>query len=629
LLEISNSATLNPLKKVLKGKIHMVDAPAQQKTGAEEVFWDLSVYYDNPDDPRIDEDLTQAEAAVQQFVADYRGKVATLEAEEIGEAYYRLEALYDDFGKVMNFAQLNFSVYSNDPQWGAFIQKVMERSSALQQELVFFNLELNDIDDDRINELLADPVLRDYAYHIEVERLSKPYQLSEAEEKILIEKSLTGNGAWNRFFNQLMGSMTAKWDDDELPFTQVLSKISGNPDRDERKQAADAITDTLHSKSMELTYVFNVLAADKASSDRLRGYPTWIKSRNLSNKASDETVEALIEAVTSNYSLVAEHYTTKKALLGYDELFEYDRYAPLDLKESDTFYSWDDAKRIVLDAYTSFEPRMGEIAQRFFDENWIHAPVIQGKRGGAYASYGTKATHPWIFLNFTGTASDVTTLAHEMGHGLHMFLAAEKQTLFSMYTPLTTAETASVFGEMIVFQDLMQKETDKEVQLAMLAEKIDGTFATVFRQISLNRFEHAMHTERREKGELSTERFNEIWMQTQNDMFQGSVTMRDEYAQWWSYIPHFLGSPGYVYAYSFGELLVLALYNLYEETGADFIPKYVELLASGDSDYPEKLLAKVGVDLNDPQFWNNGIALIRKLVEQEKQLAQELYPDKF
>jgi len=607
----------------------MVEAQVEKKTGAENVFWDLSVYYDSPDDPRIDTDLAKIETDVKQFVEDYRGKIAELVAEELGEAYARMEAIYDDFGRITSFASLNFSVYSTDPKWGAFIQKVREKSASLGQKLVFLNLEWNQLDDARAKEIMADPVLRDYAYHLEVERKNKPYQLSEAEEQILIEKSVTGSSAWSRFFDQIMSGLTAHFDGEDLPFEQVLSKIQGNPDRDERKKAADAITAALESKTMELTYIFNVLAADKASDDRLRGYPTWLTSRNLGNKASDETVEALINSVTSNYDIVADHYTVKKALLGYDELYDYDRYAPLTLKESDTFYTWDEAKKIVLDAYTGFNPRMGEIASRFFDENWIHAPVIQGKQGGAYASYGTKKSHPWIFTNYTGTANDVATLAHEMGHGLHMFLAGEKQTLFSMYTPLTTAETASVFGEMIVFQDLMKKESDKEVQLAMLTEKIDSTFATVFRQIAMNRFEDAMHTARREEGELTTERLSELWMSTQKDMFQGSVTMRDEYKQWWSYIWHFLGAPGYVYAYAFGELLVLALYNLYEQTGDSFIPKYVELLASGDSDYPENLLAKVGVDLNDPDFWNKGVDLIRKLVEQEKALAKELYPDKF
>jgi oligoendopeptidase F len=606
----------------------MVDA-VQKQTGAENILWDLSVYYKSPDDPQIEKDIAQVDTMVKSFVADYRGKVASLQAEEIGEAYERTEAIYELMGRAGMFASLNFSVFSTDASWGGFMQKISEKYSNIQQQLVFFGLEWNEIDDVRAAKLLEDPVLRNYRYHLEVERQYKPYQLSEAEEKLLIEKAVTGRDAWDRFSEQVLASIQVDFQGEKLPMPQVLAVINASPDREERKAAADGITAALQSKKMELTYIFNTLLADKASDDRLRGFPSWISARNMSNKASDATVEALIKAVTSNYDIVARHYRIKKALLGFDELFDYDRYAPLNLKESDAFYSWEDAKRITVDAYTAFHPRMGEIASRFFNENWIHAPVMQGKRGGAYANYGTKSTHPWVFTNYTGTANDVSTLAHELGHGIHMFLAAESQVPSSMYTPLTTAETASVFGEMIVFQDLMKKESDKEVQLAMLADKIEGSFATVFRQISLNRFEDAMHTARRTEGELSTERLNELWMKTQHDMFQGSVTMRDDYAQWWSYITHFLGAPGYVYAYAFGELLVLALYNLYEQTGAGFIPQYIELLASGDSDYPEKLLAKVGVNLNDPDFWNQGIELLRKFVEQEEALAKELYPEKF
>lgn len=606
----------------------MVEA-VQKQTGAENVLWDLSVYYSSPDDPQIEKDLAEVDTMVKSFVTDYRGKVASLVAEEIGEAYERTEAIYELIGRAGNFAGMNFTVFSTDSKWGAFNQKITEKYSEIQQQLVFFGLEWNEMDDARAAELIKDPVLRNYRYHLEVERQYKPYQLSEAEEKLLIEKSVTGSSAWTRFFSQVQASIQVDFKGEKMPMPQVLAILSASPEREDRKAAADGITAALKDKAMELTYIFNTLAADKASDDRLRGYPSWITSRNMSNKASDATVEALIKAVTSNYDLVARHYRIKKALLGFDELFDYDRYAPLNLKESDAFYTWEDAKRITTEAYSAFNPRMGEIARRFFDENWIHAPVMHGKRGGAYANYGTKSTHPWVFVNYTGTADDVSTLAHELGHGIHMFLAGESQTPTSMYTPLTTAETASVFGEMIVFQDLMKKESDKEVQLAMLTEKIEGSFATVFRQISLNRFEDAMHTARRTEGELTTERLNELWMKTQNDMFQGSVTMRDDYAQWWSYIPHFLNSPGYVYAYAFGELLVLALYNLYEQTGASFVPQYVELLASGDSDYPEKLLAKVGVNLNDPNFWNEGIEQLRKLVDQEEALAKELYPDKF
>lgn len=606
----------------------MVEAAANPKTGAEEITWDLSVYYDGMDDPRIDEDLAEIDTLVDDFVDRYRGRVANLTAEQLATAYSAMEHIYEIFGRVGTYANLNFTVYSNDPEWGAFVQRITEKDSAIEQRLVFFGLEWNNIPDEDAQALLEDASLSEYAYHLEAQRRRKPYQLSEAEEKLLIEKNITANDAWVRLFSQITSGMELDFDGEKMPMPQVLSKLQ-NEDRDVRRKAADSVTAALHDRQMELTYIFNTLAADKASTDKLRGYENWITSRNISNKASDEMVEALITSVTSNYDLVARHYDIKKALLGYDELYEYDRYAPFNLKESDTFYTWEKAQSIVREAYTGFAPEMGDIAGKFFEGDWIHAPVKTGKRGGAYASYGTKQTHPWVFMNYTGNAGDVMTLAHELGHGIHMYLAGRKQNLFSMYTPLTTAEMASVFGEMVVFQDLMAREDDDEVKLSMLTEKIDSTFATVYRQISMNRFEDAMHTARRTEGELSTERLNELWMDTQHAMFEGSVTLRDDYAQWWSYIPHFLHTPGYVYAYAFGELLVLALYNIYQETGDDFVPKYINLLAAGDSDYPEKLLAEVGVDLNDPEFWNGGIAAMQKLVDQEEELARSLYADKF
>lgn len=607
----------------------MVDATTKRATGAEDVVWDLSVYYDSPDDPRIEEDLAQAEQIASDFALAYRGRVARLTAEELASAYGELEQLSELFGKVEHYASLNFSVYANDPQWGAFIQKITERSAAINQQLVFFDVEWNAVPDARAQTLLADPALSEYAYHLEAERRYKPYQLSEAEEQLLIEKRVTGNNAWTRLFSQITSGMMLDYKGESRTMSEVLSELASSPVREDRKAAADAVTAGLQGRTMELTYIFNVLAADKASDDRRRGYPTWITSRNLSNKASAETVDALIEAVTSSYSLVARHYNIKRALLGYETLYDYDRYAPLNLKENDNFYTWDQAHRIVTEAYHAFDPRMSEVADKFFHENWIHAPVMAGKRGGAFAAYGTKRTHPWVFLNYTGTSQSVMTLAHELGHGIHMYLAGEQQNAFSMATPLTTAEMASVFGEMLVFQDLVAKEDDDVIKLGMLSQKIEDSMATCFRQVAMNRFEDGYHTARRTQGELSTEQLNAIWMETQNAMFEGSVTLRDDYAQWWSYVPHFLSTPGYVYAYAFGELLVLALYNLYQTTGDSFVPQYLDLLASGDSDYPENLLAKIGVDLNDPQFWNEGIDALRKLVDEEEALARSLYPDKF
>lgn len=607
----------------------MVDTTAEKQTGAEQVFWDLSEYYAAPDDPQIDADLAEIGTLVNEFVSDYRGKVAQLEAEEIGEAHERIEAVYDKLGRIYNYAYLNFTVYSTDPKWGAFIQKITEQDAQIEQKIVFFDLEWNQVDEAHAQKIMDDPVLRTYRHQLESARRYKPYQLSEAEEKLLIEKSVTGRSAWSRFFDQVMSSLMLDWEGEKAPFEQVLSKMSGNPNREERKAAADAVTAGLKSKQMELAYIFNTLAADKASDDRLRAYESWVSSRHLSNKTDAETVDALIESVTDSYDIVAHHYTIKKALLGYDELFDYDRYAPLDLKENDNFYTWEKARQIVLDCFESFNPRMAEITRRFFDENWIHAPVMEGKQGGAFCMRGTKSSHPWVLLNYTGKVNDVQTLAHELGHGIHGYLTLENQTELNANFTLTIAEIASIFGEMIVFKRLMADEKDPALKLTMLTRKIDETFATVFRQIAMNRFEDAMHNARRTEGELTIDRLNELWMNTQKDMFQGSVTMREDYGIWWSYIWHFVGAPGYVYAYSFAELLVLALYHKYEQEGESFIPKYLELLKSGGSDYPANMLAKVDIDLSDPNFWNGGLDLIRQMVEQEERLAKELYPEKF
>ncbi len=602
--------------------------PEKQATGAENVIWDLSVFYSGFDDPQIEQDIQQLHSMVDEFVSTYKGRVGELDAEEMVDAMKAQEAIFDLGGRLQSFASLNFSTDTGNSQFGAEMQRMSELSSKMQQKLVFFDLEWNQVDDAKAEQLLNDPTLGDYRYHLHAERRYKPHQLTEAEEQILLEKNVTGRSAWTRFFTQLTSSFRFDWDGEELNMSQLLTKLY-DTDRSIRERAAQMMTDKLQERSMELSYIFNVLAADKASNDKLRDYSSWISSRNLANKAPDAVVDALGKTVTSNYDIVARHYTLKRQLTGLDELKDYDRYAPLNLKESDAFYTWDEAKAIVLNAFRQFNPQMAEGVERFFDENWIHAPITPGKRGGAFASPTVPSAHPYILVNFNGTARNVMTLAHELGHGIHMLLSGENQTLMGLYTPLTTGEMASVFAEMLVFQDLMAKEDDKEVQLSMLVSKLENVFATVFRQISMNRFEDLMHTARREEGELSTERLNELWLTTQKDMFQDSVEITDNYGYWWSYIHHFLSSPGYVYAYSFGELLVMALYKTYQEKGESFAPKYVELLSAGDSDYPDNLLAKVGVDLNDPNFWQKGIDAIETMVAQEEALARELYPEKF
>ena len=606
----------------------MSEVVTEKQTGAENIVWDLSIFYDSPDDPAIQQDLDKVQHMADEFAAKYRGRVAQLDAEEMIDAMIEQEAISDASGRIGSYAFLNFSTDTTDPKRGALVQKVTESGAELSQKLMFFDLEWKDVPDEQAAKLLADPTLGKYKHPLEAERRTKPYTLSEIEEQLLVEKAVTGRNAWSRFFTQLTSSMRYQFDGEKLNQSQILAKFH-DADRETRLKAATALTEGLREHAMELSYIFNVLVADKASDDKRRGYPSWISARNLSNKAPDEVVEALIKAVTSRYELVARHYKLKRILLGYDELFDYDRYAPIPVKGEEEEYTWQEACDIVQSAYAAFSPRLAEIVGRFYNENWIHAALLPNKRGGAYASPTVPSAHPFVFINFTGRARDVMTLAHELGHGLHMYLSAEAQGITGLYTPLTTAEMASVFGEMLTFTDLTSKEPDPATRLAMLAQKIEDSFATVFRQISMNRFEDGLHTARRTEGELSAERINEIWMKSQRDMFGDSVTLRDDYGLWWSYVPHFIGSPGYVYAYSFGELLVLALFNLYQKRGAEFVPQYLDVLAAGDSDYPENILAKAGIDLTDPNFWNEGLEALAKLVDQEEELARQVYPEKF
>ena len=606
----------------------MVDAALEKKTGAEDVLWDLSIFYPSTDAPAIQADLDKVQAMADEFAAKYRGKVATLDAEEMVDALIEQEAIADASGRIGSFAFLNYATDTADPKLGALVQKITEAGSQLSQKLLFFDLEWKDVPDEQAQKLLADPTLGKYKHPLEAERRYKPYMLSEAEEKILVDKSVTGSNAWVRLFTQITSAMRYTYDGEQLTQSQILAKLH-DTDREVREKAADALTEGLRSRSMELTFIFNVLAADKASDDKRRGYESWISSRNLSNKAPDEVVEALIKAVTSRYELVARHYNLKRVLLGYDELYDYDRYAPIPVKGEEAEYSWDEARAVVESAYSAFSPRLGGIVREFFDKNWIHAALMPNKRGGAFASPTVPSAHPFVFMNFTGQTRDVMTLAHELGHGMHMYLSAEAQGITGLYTPLTTAEMASTFGEMLTFTDLTAKEPDPAVRLQMLAGKIEDSFATIFRQISMNRFENGLHTARRTEGELSTERISEIWMDSQKDMFQGSVNLSDNYALWWSYVPHFLGSPGYVYAYSFGELLVLALFNIYQKRGKEFVPDYLDVLAAGNSDYPDRILAKAGINLSDPAFWDEGLDALQKLVDQEEALARQVYPEKF
>lgn len=589
-------------------------------TGAEEVAWNLGDLYAGMDDPQLEADLDTCDAEAAALSVDYRGRVAELSAVELAALINRYEALGDRAGRIGSYASLNWTQNTEDPARGALMQRVTERGSLLSQQLVFLELELAAAPDEIAAAWLADPALAHWRHWLEMVRIFKPHLLSEPEEKLLTEKSVTGAAAWTRFFDEVHGAARYELDGEQLTRDQALSKLY-EQDRDLRQRAAGAITAGLKSMQRTNTYIFNTLAADKASDDRLRSFPTWISGRNLGNQVDDRTVEALVEAVTGRYDIVARYYKLKRRLLGLDELFDYDRYAPL--PAADRFYSWEQGRQIVLDAYGRFHPRMAEVAGWFFERRWIDAPPRPGKMGGAFSHGTVPSAHPYILLNYDAKPRDVMTLAHELGHGVHQTLAG-KQGVLMADTPLTTAETASVFGEMLVFQDLMAGESDPATRLGLLTGKIEDSFATAFRQISMNRFEHAMHTARREEGELPTERLSELWLGTQRPMFGDSVTLTEDYGLWWSYVPHFLSTPGYVYAYAFGELLVLALYARYQQESDGFADRYIAMLAAGGSNWPHEIVKPLGVDLTDPAFWGNGLSILEGLVAEAEQLAGSL-----
>lgn len=579
-------------------------------SGAKEVTWDLSDLYNSTSDQDIDRDLDQADHKAKKLTAEYKGRISDLSAEEMLKLLQRYEEILELSGKAAAYAYLCWSTNTEMAERGALLQKNTERSSRLHQELLFIELEWAKAPEVKALKLMDNPKLAHYRHRLEVTRRFQPYLLSEAEEKILTEKAVTGKNAWTRYFDEVLSSAKYELEGETLP-QQVILKMLYDPDRDLRRSAAAAFTQGLKQLGHTTTYVFNNILADKASNDRLRSYPSWISARNLDNQVDDATVSALINAVTSRYDIVARYYRLKAGLLGLTELYDYDRYAPI--SDTTPSHTWDQAKEVVLKAYQAFHPKMAEIASLFFSRKWIDAAISPGKRGGAYSHSAVPSVHPYILINFEGRERDVTTLAHELGHGVHQYLS-RKQGILQADTPLTTAETASVFGEMLVFQDLVAAEKDPKVKLSMLVRKIEDSLATVFRQVAMNRFEDDAHRKRRSQGELTTEGLSEIWTKTQENMFKGSVTLTRDYSLWWSYIPHFISVPGYVYAYAFGELLVLALYARYQEVGADFAEDYLNMLSSGGAVQPEELVKPLGVDLKDPAFWDQGLARIEKMV---------------
>jgi len=593
---------------------------------AKGVTWDLSDLYAGPDDPRIERDLDDALAAAKAFAERHRGRVAQLDAAALAAALDDLERFEEPAHRAAAYAQLLFASDTATPRHGALLQRVQERSSEIRNALVFFELEWVSVEDSRATALLDDPALARRRHLLETMRRHRPHLLSEPEEKLLEETANTGPRAFMRFFDETLGAMRFRYDGPEgtsEKSEEELLSLLYEPDRSVRRLAADALTRGLREHAHPLAFVFNTLVQDKASRDRLRRYPDPATERHLANEIEPETVAALLEACESRHDLVQRYYRLKRQLLGVDELFDYDRYAPIAAAEGQR--TWDSARRIVLDAYRDFAPELAETAAPFFEKRWIDAELRAGKRGGAFSASTVPSAHPYVLLNYTGNLRDVMTLAHELGHGVHQSLARPRG-LFEQDTPLTTAETASVFGEMLVFRRLLREEQDPAVRLGLLCGKLEDAFATVFRQVVMTRFEEALHAARRREGELPIPRINELWMAANRPMFGDAVQLRDDYAWWWLYVPHFVHSPFYCYAYAFGELLVLALVRRYDEEGAGFAPHYLEMLAAGGSEAPRDIVARTGLDIADPAFWSRGLSLLEELLAQAEEAAAALRP---
>jgi oligoendopeptidase F len=594
-------------------------ATAVKQTGADGVRWDLSDLYTSPTDPKIEATLEHALERAKAFEAKFRGRVASLDPSEFAAMMRELEDDEDAAAKPEVYAYLLHSQNTQDPAAGRLLARVREASAERGSHGVFFTLELAQVSDEQAARLYADAHAARYRHTVEEARKFRRHQLSEPEERVLTDYSPVGNSAWTRLFEELCAGIRVELDGRQLGLDEALTQLR-EPDRDVRRRASAAVTVALGGDIRTRAYIFNVILQEKAIDDRLRKFPSWLSSRNLANETSDEAVQALVEAVTGRYDICARYYRVKRQLLAVGDLHEWDRYAPLQEVSRDV--SWEEAKELVLGSYHRFSTKAGALVEDFFNHGWIDAPVQPGKAGGAYCMPVTPRHHPYVMLNFTGKLRDVTVLAHELGHGLHDRLAS-KQHIFDFNPPLTLAETASVFGEALTFNRIMSEEKHPKVRLAMLCSQCEDAFSTVFRQVAFNRYEDACHIARRREGELAVDQLGEIYQSKLQPMFGDALILTDEHKVWWSYIEHFLHTPGYVYAYAFGNLLALSVYQRYLELGPAFVDDYLEFLAAGGSTRPDELVRRLGMDITDPDFWDAGLRILDGMVTEVETLATQ------
>ena len=581
--------------------------------------WDLSHLYSGPDGDDLEAAFKDADTQICAFEEAYAGKVADLEPAAFGQAIIEYEAIGDLLGRIGSFAQLYHAQNVSNSERGRFYQNTIDRMTAMSSKSLFFALAINRLDDSALEAKLNDPVAARYRPWLRDLRVYKEHELTDDLERLLHEKSVSGRGAWVRLFDETEAAVRCTVGGDSLTLTEALNCLS-DPNAEKRKSAAKGIGSALREKAPLFAYITNVLAKDKATEDDWRHYERPVSSRNLANLVEDEVVEALVTAAKESYSNTSHRYYQMKARwFGKDKLDYWDRNAPLPQAESRTI-SWDEAKATVLDAYGGFTPSMAETAAPFFDHGWIDAPATPGKASGAFSHPTVPSAHPYILLNYLGSPRDVMTLAHELGHGVHQVLAADQGPLLCD-TPLTLAETASVFGEMLTFRSLLDKEQRPEQRRALLAGKVEDMLNTVVRQIAFHEFERQVHDERK-KGELSLDRLCEIWMTVQSESLGPAFRFDEEYKYYWTYVSHFLHVPFYVYAYAFGDCLVNSLYRIYADGSVpDFEAKYLEMLKAGGTLRHKDLLAPFGLDASDPAFWARGMETMTGLINELEEVA--------
>ncbi len=580
--------------------------------------WNLADLYPGMDSAEYASDLARAATDCAAFAEKWRGKLT--QAAEAADASAQLfqavqdyEAIEDRLGRIMSYAGLIYSGDTTDPTRAKFYGDAQEQITNASSDLLFFTLELNRIDDALLEKALNTAPLSHYRPWIEDVRREKPYQLEDRIEQLFHEKSVTGRGAWNRLFDETIASLRFKVDGQELSLEPTLNLMQDKK-QETRKAASDALAATLKDNLRSFALITNTLSKDKEISDRWRGFQDIADSRHLSNRVEREVVDALVSAVQDAHPRLSHRYYKLKAKwFGVEQLNHWDRNAPLPNVPTKT-YGWDEARDTVLNAYGAFAPKMSDIARRFFDERWIDAPVRPGKAPGAFAHPTVPSAHPYVLVNYQGKPRDVMTLAHELGHGVHQVLAAPNGALMAQ-TPLTLAETASVFGEMLTFRALLKQTSETEERRAMLAAKVEDMLNTVVRQIAFYSFERKVHTERR-NGELTADKLCELWMSVQADSLGPAIKLGPGYETFWAYIPHFVHSPFYVYAYAFGDCLVNSLYGVYQNAEAGFVEKYFALLSAGGTKHHSELLAPFGLDARDPGFWQIGLKMIEGLISE-------------